>query len=127
MEERSIGRWTLIRDVTVFQLRLTLDGLRDFALIPVSLIAGVADLVLGGTRFYSVLEAGRRSEEWIRLFAELERVEPADAEGADRNAVDAMIERVERVLVEQYERGGVTASAKSAIDRGLDAIARREG
>ena len=128
MQEGSIDRWQLIRDVAVFQLRLGLDGLRDFALIPISLIAGIVDLVLGGTRFYSVLTAGRRTEEWIHLFAELDRVAPSDAssDGAERGSVDAMIERVERVLVEQYERGGVTASAKSAIDRGLDALGRRE-
>jgi hypothetical protein len=38
--------------------------------------------------------------------------------------IDAVIGRLERLLVEHYERGGVTASAKAAIDRSLDAIAR---
>jgi len=126
MNDASPGRWQLIRDVTVFQLRLGLDALRDFVLSPVSLIAGIADLFLGGTRFYSVLAVGRRSEAWIHLFRELDRVAPdGAATGGEGASVDALVERVERLLVEQYERGGVTASAKSAIDRGLDAIARR--
>lgn len=37
-------------------------------------------------------------------------------------SIDALAERLERVLVEQVERGGVTASAKAAIDRSLDAL-----
>jgi hypothetical protein len=124
-------RWTLIRDLAVFQLKLGLDALRDLLLSPVSLIAGLVDLVFGGGQparhFYSVLAAGRRTEAWINLFGELDRAAPRGeaAEGAERTSIDAIVERMERLLVEQYERGGVTASAKTAIDRGLDAIGRR--
>jgi hypothetical protein len=125
------SRWQLIRDLAVFQMKLGLDALRDVMLSPISLIAGIVDLFLSGEqagkRFYSVLVAGRRTEAWINLFGELDRVEPRGeaAEGAERASVDAIVERMERLLVEQYERGGVTASAKTAIDRGLDALGRR--
>jgi hypothetical protein len=120
-------RWRLIRDVLVFQLRLGLDALRDLLLSPISLVAGLVDLVFGGTRFYAVLAAGRRTEAWIHLFGELDRSAPDDAvtNAAQPVSIDALVERMERLIVEQYERGGVTASAKSAIDRGLDAIGRR--
>ncbi len=126
----SSSRWQLIRDIAVFQLKLGLDALRDLVLSPISLIAGIVDLFLSGERvggrFYSVLVAGRRTEAWINLFGELDRVEPGTetAAGAETASVDAIVERIERLLVEQYERGGVTASAKTAIDRGLDALAR---
>jgi hypothetical protein len=123
MDAAPTDRWRLIRDMLVFQLRLGLDALRDLLLSPISLVAGIADLIFGGTRFYSVLGAGRRTEAWIHLFGELDRAETRDA--APPAAVDAIVERMERLIVEQYERGGVTASAKSAIDRGLDAIGRR--
>jgi len=133
VEASSIAssRWQLIRDLAVFQLKLGLDALRDLVLSPISLIAGIVDLVIGGEQpgkhFYSVLGAGRRTEVWINLFGEVDGVElRGEAEGgADRASVDAIVERMERLLVEQYERGGVTASAKSAIDRGLDALGRR--
>lgn len=121
MDAAPPDRWRLIRDVFVFQLRLGLDALRDLVLSPISLGAGLLDLLFGGTRFYSVLVAGRKTEAWIHLFGELDRDEPSDTA-----SVDALVERMERLLVEQYERGGVTASAKSAIDRGLDAIGRRK-
>lgn len=126
MDAAPPDRWRLIRDVLVFQLRLGLDALRDLLLSPISIVAGLADLIFGGTRFYAVLAAGRRTETWIHLFGELDRAEMRDAtDAAPPAAVDAIVERMERLIVEQYERGGVTASAKSAIDRGLDAIGRR--
>ncbi len=121
-------RWQLIRDLAVFQLKLVIDALRDVMLSPISLVAGVVDLVRVGERpgryFYQVLLAGRRSEAWINLWGEADRValRPTDAESA---SLDALVERMEQLLVEQVERGGVTASAKTAIDRSLDAISRR--
>jgi hypothetical protein len=35
-----------------------------------------------------------------------------------------IVARFERAVVEQYQRGGVTASAKAAIDRSLDGLNR---
>ena len=130
-DSASSSRWQLIRDLAVFQLKLGLDALRDLVLSPISLVAGIVDLVIGGEQagkhFYSVLGAGRRTEAWINLFGEVDGVEPrGEAEGgAEGASVDAIVERMERLLVEQYERGGVTTSAKIAIDRGLDALGRR--
>ena len=122
-------RWQLIRDLAVFQLKLVIDALRDVVLSAISLVAGVVDLVRGGETpgryFYDVLLAGRRSEAWINLWGEADRVapRPGDAESA---SLDAMLERVEQLLVEQVERGGVTAAAKAAIDRSLDTISRHK-
>ncbi len=122
-------RWELIRDLAVFQLKLVIDALRDVVLSPVSLVAGVVDLVRGGERpgryFYQVLLGGRRSEAWINLWGEADRVAPR-APGADAASLDAVVERMEQLLVEQVERGGVTASAKAAIDRSLDVISRHK-
>jgi hypothetical protein len=129
------NRWELIRDVLVLQLKLAVDALRDLVISPVSLVAGLVDLVQGGERpgrlFYGVLAAGRRSEALINLFGEAGRAKPSESSGAERSessgepvSLDAVVARVERMIVEQYERGGITASAKSAIDRSLDAIGR---
>jgi hypothetical protein len=121
-------RWQLIRDLLVFQVKLAADALRDLILSPVSLAAGAIDLLRGGgrpgQRFYEVLLAGRRSEEVIDLFGAADRVAPRDGEAPRHGpaSIDAVVARLERVLVEQVERGGVTASAKAAIDRSLDAL-----
>jgi len=127
--ESSAGRWELIRDLAVFQVKVLLDASRDVALVPVSLVAGFIDLIGGGERprrlFYDVLALGRRSEDWINLFGEADRLD-AGRERAllDPNApsVDAVVARIEALLVEQYERGGMTAATKHAIDRSIDAF-----
>ena len=44
-EPSQSGRWHFIRDVLVLQGKLVIDGFRDAALIPVSLVAAVADVL----------------------------------------------------------------------------------
>jgi hypothetical protein len=119
--EPAPDRWELIRDVLVFQLKALLDGVRDLFLIPVSLVAALFDLVAPvagqGRTFYDVLRLGHRSEEWINLFGAVapapERREPG---------VDRLVEALEQALVHQVQRGGMTATAKSQVDRLLDRI-----
>ena len=118
--QEAATRWELIRDALVLQIKLAVDALRDLVVSPVSLVAAAIDLVRGGERpgdlFYAVLAAGRRSEEIINLFGE------ADRAGGRPASLDALVAHVEKLVVEQYERGGITASAKAAIDRSLDAL-----
>ena len=38
-------RWTLLRDLFVLQFKLVVDGMRDFLLVPASLIAGIISLL----------------------------------------------------------------------------------
>ena len=58
----SNERWTFIRDVIVFQLKMLLDNGRDLVLMPVALVAALIDLFLRGeregARFYKVLRWG---------------------------------------------------------------------
>ena len=129
------GRWELIRDVVVFQLKLLLDALRDVLLSPASIVAGLLDLASGddppGRNFKRLLAAGRRSDAWINLFGHEPPESESDTAGAERSekvqSVDSLVGHVERLLVEQVERGGVTASAKEAIDRSLDRVTRTTG
>jgi hypothetical protein len=87
-------RWTLMRDLFVFQAKLFVDGLRDLLLVPASLLAGIWSLVSGdkgrpGPQFYQLIRVGKQSELWIDLF-----------------------------------KACVTAQAKERIDKALDAIQR---
>ena len=125
------SRWTLLRDMVVFQAKLFIDGLRDFVLLPVSFIAGIVDIVTGGPRtgerFYSVVRWGRRSERWIDLFEAEERIPPTGpVDHADDNRFDDVVEKVEAILVEHSRQRGVTASAKRVIDKALDALQGRK-
>ena len=125
-------RWTLIRDLFVFQAKLLVDGFRDLLLVPASLVAGVWSLVSGdrdrpGAQFYQLISLGKESELWIDLFKAYENA-PEEVRRQHELKVsnmDELVSRVEAFVVEEYERGGVTAQAKERIDKALDALQRR--
>ncbi|MGH8222909.1 MAG: hypothetical protein ACREQZ_08035, partial [Woeseiaceae bacterium] len=128
---RNTNRWTLIRDVAVFQVKLLFDGLRDVLFVPVSLVAGLIALIgrgpSSGTEFYDLLRLGRRSERWINLFGAASRVHgpPGDDERLPGEDIDEFVSRIESFVVDEYRRGGVTAQAKANVERALEAIRRR--
>ena len=121
-------RWTLIRDILVLQLKLVVDGMRDFILVPISLIVGIASLLKGGessgSQFYELLRTGRRSERWINLFGAAERVygPSIDDDRFPTEDIDEMVSRVESFVVDEYSKGGVTRQAKNQLDRALDSL-----
>jgi hypothetical protein len=126
-------RWTLIRDVVMLQAKLVVDGFRDLLLVPASLVAGIISLASGdkdrpGPQFYRLLSLGKQSEQWIDLFKAYENA-PEELRREDQFAVsnmDELVGRFESYIVDEYERGGVTAQAKERIDKALDAIQRRQ-
>jgi hypothetical protein len=124
-------RWTLIRDVAVFQIKLLFDGFRDLLLLPISLITGIVSLVKGGrnpsSEFYDLLRVGRRSERWINLFGAASHLHgPAtDEDRFPVDDVDEMVSRVESYVVDEYRRGGVTAQAKERLDKALDLVHKK--
>jgi hypothetical protein len=121
-------RWTLIRDIAVFQVKLLVDGLRDLILVPVSLVTGLISLLKGGSapgpEFYDLLRVGRRSEHWINLFGAAERVH-GPAEDDDYFAaedIDRLVARVETFVVDEYQKGGITSQAKERVDQALNRL-----
>lgn len=131
---REDGRWNLIRDVAVLQMKLIVDGLRDLILVPASLIAGTISLLKSdggqpGPQFYQLLRAGRQSERWINLFAAYNNRPEAMNDHDDFGDVDIdeLVSRVEAYVVDEYRRGDITAQAKVGIDKALDTIQRMGG
>ena len=124
-------RRTLVRDIAILQVKLVVDGLRDFILVPVSLVAGIISLVKSGdepaTEFYDLLKMGRRSERWINLFGAAERVHgPAiDDDQLLPEDIDALVSRVESFVVDEYKKGGVTKQAKDQVDKALNKLHKR--
>ena len=121
-------RWRFLRDVMVFQLKLLLDNLRDFALVPISLVAALIDLIYKGERegalFYRVLRWGAHSEEVIDVYSAIEHHPPGSFKVDPAYTIDAVIARLEGVLVREYEKGGTAASIKAAMDRAMDQLHR---
>ena len=126
--EGSGERWRFLRDVIVFQLKLLLDNLRDFALVPISLVAALIDLVYKGERegalFYKVLRWGAHSEEVIDVYSAIEHHPPGSFKVNPAYRVDSVIARLEGVVVREYEKGGTAASIKAAVDRAIDQLHR---
>ena len=124
--------WTLLRDVGVLQVKLVVDGLRDLVLVPASLVAGVISLLSGGDgkpgpQFYQLLGIGKQSERWINLFGAFRNApeEVRQSQQANLRDIDSIVGQVEKFVVDEYRRGGVTAQAKEQIDKALDAVQRR--
>lgn len=127
-DDRQSGRWTLIRDIGVLQLKLIVDGLRDLALVPISLVAGVVSFAKsgrgGGTEFYDLLRLGRKSERWINLFGAADNspsVEDEDVEFSNADT-DGLVSRVESFVIDEYRKGGVTKQAKVGLDKAIDSL-----
>jgi len=72
--EAPHSRLQLVWDVLVFQAKLTVDGIRDIILVPISLVAALVGLLIGGDQpaqyFTRVLRFGRKTEYWINLFGQ---------------------------------------------------------
>jgi hypothetical protein len=124
-------RWKFLRDVLVFQLKLFLDNVRDLALMPVSLVAALIDLVYRGERegalFYKVLRWGSHSEVVIDVYSAIEHHERGDFKVSRDYTVDGVIARLEGVLVRECEKGGTAASVKAAMDRAIDQLHAETG
>jgi len=126
------GRWTLLRDLGVLQVKLLVDGLRDLILVPTSLITAIISIASSedgkpGTQFYQLLAWGRESETWINLFSALKN-SPQDIGRpqpfGDRD-IDDIVGRLESFVVDEVKRGGVTTQAKERLDKILDAVQRK--
>jgi hypothetical protein len=127
----SYDRWKFLRDVIVFQLKMFLDNVRDFALMPVSLGAAIIDLIFRGERegalFYKVLKWGSHSEAVIDVYSAIEHHETSNFKISRNYTVDGVIARLEGVLVREYEKGGTAASIKAAMDRAIDQLHTETG
>ena len=128
----ALSRTTLARDIVVLQAKLIVDGLRDLVLVPASLIAGMISLLSfdndkPGAEFYRLLHAGKQSEHWINLFGALRNAPPdlEEIKGFPDADMDDIVGRLETYMVEEHQRGGLTAQAKDRLDKALDTIKRR--
>lgn len=120
------ARWQFMRDVAVFELKLALNNLHNFVQIPLTLAVALFDLVFKhgeeGSRFYWLVEQGRLIDDHIDIYSIIHHRE----RGLNENfTVDAVLKRVEGVIVREYQKGGTAAGIKNAVDRALDEMQSR--
>ena len=121
-------RWRFLRDVAVFEMKLALNNFHNFFQIPLTLAVAVFDLVAGGKnegeRFYKLVEWGRTVDDSIDIYsivAHRERSLNKDY------TVDAVVGKLEDVIIREYEKGGTAASVKAAVDKVIDGMQSRTG
>ena len=131
VQVEPVPRGELVRDVVLLQFKLVVDGLRDFILVPVSLIAGMISFFRAGDpagdEFYRLLRLGRRSEHWINLFGAADRMPVPDDErdhfpDAD---IDSLMGKLEKFVVDDYHEGGMSRQARNRLDELLTALRRQ--
>jgi len=126
------GRWPLIKDAFIFQLKLGGDAFRDLLLSPISIACLIIDLIKGHHQsqsyFHRLMAFGHKTDKWLNLFGttlttkhskNIVNTSPPDA------SVDQLFEKIETLIKEQHHKGGITAAAKASIDRYLDKIAKK--
>lgn len=115
-DDTQISRLRLILDVLIFQLKLTVDGLRDVLLVPVSLVAGLMGLLAGGkdpARFYNeVLGFGRKTEEWINLFGYRDR----------SGTSDELVDPIRDTVMREARENPLLRAAGDTFNRSLDKV-----
>ncbi|WP_163271595.1 hypothetical protein [Chelativorans alearense] len=68
------SRTRLVRRVVLFQVKLFADGLRDFVMSPLSIIAGVLGILFSRDpegAYDRLMRFGRETDRWINLFRRL--------------------------------------------------------
>ena len=119
-------RWTVIRDMLVFQFKLVIDGILDLVLLPVSLVVGVVSFVRGGSghEFYELLRLGRRGERWINLFGAAGRKSGPPQEAVEPAArdLDDLVSQVESFVLQECRKRGATAQTKQRLDAAIDSL-----
>ena len=122
------ARWQFLRDVAVFELKLALNNLHNFFQIPLTLVVAAIDVIAGGKtegeRFYKLVEMGRTIDDSIDIYSIIEHRERSLNKDF---TVDAVIRRLEDVIVKEYAKGGTAASVKQAVDRAIDDMQSRSG
>jgi len=124
----SEARWKFLRDVAVFEAKLALNNLHNFFQIPLTFAVALFDLVVKGRsegeRFYKLVEMGRTIDDAIDIYSIVAHRERSLNEAY---TVDAVVSKLEAVILREYEKGGTAASVKQALDRAIDGLQAKTG
>ena len=112
--------WLLIRQAIVFQLKLSLDALRDILMSPVSIVLLIADIVISNNHqqsyFIRLMRLGKKSDDWINLFGvDSSSIKLGDNKTAMDSNVDYWFTKIEEVIKKQHLHGKLSQSEKDKL------------
>lgn len=95
----------ILRDLLIFQIKLTLDGIKDIVLSPLAIWVAIFDIVLGGKHrgrwFYKVMRFGERFDRWLNLFESVKRADIDGLFGGSKAGDSTFVGQIEQAV-----RGG---------------------
>ena len=99
-------RGVTLRDFAIFQLKLLLDGGKDFVAFWLSIGAITLDGIAGRGRrprlFYSVVRGSERFDQWLNLHSVVQRMDEEGAEdgflGATDEEEDSLVTEIDRLM-----------------------------
>jgi hypothetical protein len=113
-------RWQVMLDLAAFQFKLVLDAIRDVLLSPVSIATALFGIMTDqrnpGKYFYSLLKQGHKTDDWINLFG----TSSDQDESKQSSSSDMYIRKVENMVLNEYEKGGLVKNLKDKADRLID-------
>lgn len=137
-------KWMLIRENLIFQVKLTLDAVRDVLLSPVAVTCTILDLIKGNQAgngyFQRLMNLGHQSDHWLNLFGDLPKnsseeptIEssqaPQDINISAQKPLDSHVDgiflKVEALLIEQQKSGELSVAAKQKLDQYLERLLSR--
>jgi hypothetical protein len=100
------SRQVTFRDFAIFQLKLALDGTKDFVAFWLSIVAITLDFVQGRGKkprlFYSVVRGSERFDKWLNLHSVVQATDEEDEEDGsfDERSVseDPLMNEIEQLV-----------------------------
>jgi hypothetical protein len=111
-------RGVTLRDFSIFQLKLLVDGVKSVVLFQLSIVAVLVDLISGRGRrprlFYSVLRVSERFDLWLNLNGPTTRLQTGSVVddglfGASKAGSDTLLGQLEQIV-----RGGDSPMGRHA-------------
>ncbi|WP_159592777.1 hypothetical protein [Chelativorans xinjiangense] len=110
---RRGSRTRLVRRVILFQVKLFADGLRDFVMSPLSIVAGVLGILFSRDpegSYDRLMRFGRETDRWINLFDAY-----GEEEGGRAPTLDTVADEIETAIRRDYADGGMSARSAEAM------------
>jgi len=142
MPKLEPSRWTMIRELIVFQVKLAGDALRDLLLSPVSFACTFFDIIKGNTQdksyFNRLMSFGKQTDIWLNLFGQHSndsansQVKVTTEDGSNTsldgssNNVDQLIAKIEALVVEQHATGNFSTNAKIKLSHYLKRLGNKD-
>ncbi|WP_206485083.1 hypothetical protein [Thalassotalea sp. G2M2-11] len=139
MSENSYSRWTMVKSLLIFQIKLAFDALRDLLLSPVSFVCTLFDIFRQPSKeqsqFNQLMKLGQQTDIWLNLFAHQQP--PIKSEHTaetntkqsplatinnhlSNNNADQLFDQIASMLKEEQARGKLTAATKNKIRQLLE-------